>query len=124
MGLRQLFRQIDENHSGEITIDELEDMHQRSDFHAYFTSLGLQSEDAWSLFKLLDRDRNGRLSVDEFVSGCLQLKGPATAIQCAILENNHKMTRRMLQKVIAKLTFLTESVDTRSFQSDDRLTRG
>ena len=35
------------------------------------------SEDVWGLFLLLDADGNGAVDLDEFVNGCMQLRGPA-----------------------------------------------
>mmetsp|Transcript_43679 Transcript_43679/g.91209 ORF Transcript_43679/g.91209 Transcript_43679/m.91209 type:complete len:138 (-) Transcript_43679:5-418(-) len=47
---------------------------------AYFEVLGLDVWDAWSFFKLLDLDNGGEVEVEEFLMGCLRLRGPARAI--------------------------------------------
>ena len=46
----------------------------------YFESLGLDIWDAWSFFKLLDLDAGGEVEIDEFLMGCLRLRGAARAI--------------------------------------------
>lgn len=44
-------------------------------------SLGISTDDVWSLFLLIDADDNGVIDLDEFVSGCMQLHGPAKSLQ-------------------------------------------
>ena len=44
-------------------------------------SLGISTDDIWSLFVLIDADDNDIVDLDEFVSGCMQLHGPAKSLQ-------------------------------------------
>ena len=44
-------------------------------------SLGISTDDVWSLFLLLDADENGVIDLDEFVNGCMNLHGPAKSLQ-------------------------------------------
>jgi len=46
----------------------------------YFASIGLDVWDAWSFFKLLDLDEGGSVEADEFLMGCLRLRGQARAV--------------------------------------------
>lgn len=39
---------------------------------------------------LLDADKNGRIDLDEFVSGCMQLHGPAKSLQLAKMSMENK----------------------------------
>ena len=56
----------------------------------YFQTLGLDVWDAWSFFKLLDQDAGGSVEVEEFLMGCLRLRGHATAIDVVkILQDQH-----------------------------------
>ena len=41
--------------------------------------------DAWSFFKLLDLDSGGAVEIEEFLMGCLRLRGSARAIDIAKL---------------------------------------
>ena len=54
----------------------------------YFESLGLDIFDAWSFFKLLDLDAGGEVEIDEFLMGCLRLRGTARAIDAACPQAN------------------------------------
>ena len=45
----------------------------------YFESLGLDVDDAWGFFKLLDSDGGGSVEIEEFFLGCLRFRGQARA---------------------------------------------
>eukprot|EP00913_Durusdinium_trenchii_P001241 g1143.t1 len=51
----------------------------------YFESIDLDIWDAWSFFKLLDLDSGGAIEVEEFLMGCLRLRGNARAMDMAKL---------------------------------------
>ena len=44
-------------------------------------SLGISTDDVWTLFMLIDNDDSGMVDIEEFVSGCMQLRGPAKSLQ-------------------------------------------
>eukprot|EP00434_Breviolum_minutum_P040405 symbB.v1.2.035903.t1/scaffold4944.1/size47168/8 len=54
----------------------------------YFQTLGLDVWDAWSFFKLLDKDSGGAVEVEEFLMGCLRLRGQATAMDVGKIIND------------------------------------
>ena len=56
---------------------------------SFMESLGISTDDVWSLFLLIDADDNGVIDLDEFVSGCMQLHGPAKSLQVT-LENQKR----------------------------------
>jgi len=64
------------------------------DVKMQFALLGLHFTDGRNFFKLLDVDRNGSLAIDEFVMGCLRLKGGALLIDSNVLIQE---TKSMLQ---------------------------
>merc|ERR1712113_1094215 len=98
--IKKLFSDIDSDHSGVITIEEFEGYLKHDQSRAYLESLDIEPTDAWTLFKLLDSDEEGSLDIDEFVHGCLNLKGVAKAIHFAKLEHDNKVNLKMM------LTFL------------------
>lgn len=63
---------------------------------AYFISLKLNVSEAKHLFNLVDFDQSGEVTIQEFVEGCYQLQGEATAIDTKIMQ--------------CEVKFLTESV--------------
>ncbi|CAL1125696.1 unnamed protein product [Cladocopium goreaui] len=46
----------------------------------YFESLRLDIWDAWTFFKMVDDDGGGTIPMDEFLMGCLRLRGQARAV--------------------------------------------
>jgi len=73
--MRKLFKELDTDESGSLTILELEYNLDVPDVRAVFDSLQIDTSDAWALFKLLDTDEGNEIDVDEFVHGLMRLKG-------------------------------------------------
>eukprot|EP00434_Breviolum_minutum_P021627 symbB.v1.2.019088.t1/scaffold1547.1/size112433/9 len=79
--VRELFVRLGATSAtGSITFQMLEESINSDAVHEYFQSLGLDIWDAWTFFRLLDADGGGEVEVEEFLMGCLRLRGPATAI--------------------------------------------
>jgi hypothetical protein len=53
---------------------------------AFFNALELDISDVHTLFVLLDRDQTGNVNVDEFLVGCMRLKGQAKSLDLAKLQ--------------------------------------
>eukprot|EP00933_Yihiella_yeosuensis_P017296 TRINITY_DN14481_c1_g1_i1.p2 TRINITY_DN14481_c1_g1~~TRINITY_DN14481_c1_g1_i1.p2 ORF type:complete len:115 (+),score=21.24 TRINITY_DN14481_c1_g1_i1:637-981(+) len=51
------------------------------------------------LFNILDSDRDGLLSISEFVDGCMKLKGFARAVDVEKLCRDNKLSRVMLAEL-------------------------
>merc|ERR1719428_2832781 len=75
---------------GTLTLAEFEKHLQDDDVRAYFASLELEVSDAWTLFKLLDTEGLCEISIEDFVVGCLKLRGQARSIDLAIMMYEHK----------------------------------
>eukprot|EP00930_Biecheleria_cincta_P039029 TRINITY_DN26839_c0_g1_i1.p1 TRINITY_DN26839_c0_g1~~TRINITY_DN26839_c0_g1_i1.p1 ORF type:complete len:632 (+),score=107.81 TRINITY_DN26839_c0_g1_i1:54-1949(+) len=88
--IKKLFQEIDEDGSNEITIDELEQKLEEEAMKAFFDSINVDTQDAWLLFSLIDKDVSGSIDLEEFVTGCLSLKGSAKAIHIAKLSLENK----------------------------------
>lgn len=95
-----MFRRIDGDGSGHISLQEFEEHMSDKTVEAFFALLGLDTTDAWTLFKLMDADGSGVIDANEFVRGCLQLKGPARSLDLAKLTREFKM---MAEKVSASI---------------------
>eukprot|EP00812_Abedinium_dasypus_P010580 NODE_4190_length_701_cov_282.809598.p1 GENE.NODE_4190_length_701_cov_282.809598~~NODE_4190_length_701_cov_282.809598.p1 ORF type:complete len:147 (+),score=43.46 NODE_4190_length_701_cov_282.809598:98-538(+) len=64
---------------------------------AYFEALGLDAADAWTLFKLIDTEQNHQISIEEFIQGCMRLRGGAKGIDSArLVEDNRRLMKRLL----------------------------
>ena len=66
---------------------------------AFFATIDIETDDAWLLFSLIDNDKSGCIDLEEFVSGCLTLKGSAKAIQMAQLSYENKTVLTMVESL-------------------------
>lgn len=79
--VQALFEEMDESNDGSITFDEFEVHLNDERMKAFFKTIDIDFSDAWTLFKLLDADGEGSVEVQEFVDGCLSMRGSAKGIQ-------------------------------------------
>ncbi|OLP90571.1 hypothetical protein AK812_SmicGene27841 [Symbiodinium microadriaticum] len=77
---KAMFGHVDVEEEESITFDQLELLLSREDMQAYLSHLDITVESTGSMFKLLDTDGSGELSIEEFVDGLLRLKGQAKTI--------------------------------------------
>lgn len=78
--LRDLLEDIDAEGKGAITREELFEAFKDERVRHYFSVLDIDIADSNYLFDMLDLDGSGEVDMDEFVSGCLRLKGNAKSI--------------------------------------------
>jgi len=106
--IRSFFRQADTNSSGDISIDEFVELVKEPRALALFDHLDLDATDPHGLFDLLDSSRSGVLQEDDFVFGCLRLRGGAKKSSVANVQVKLDMLSRSLQE-IKDATLLTKS---------------
>ncbi|CAE7320757.1 pex6 [Symbiodinium pilosum] len=78
--IRDFFAAMDQDDSGDVTPEELAEMLKDPTLSAYFRVLGFEIDDAARFINLLDKDKDGSISVEEFLRGCLKYRGMATAV--------------------------------------------
>jgi len=124
--LKRLFRTFDSDGSCAITKDEFEKHMVDESVKSAFAVLDLEVADAMAFFEVLDTDGTQELDIDEFVMGCMYLKGVAKMVNVATLmrENKlmmsasmktaHRLEERVMQledAVQDLMQFLTKSLD-------------
>merc|ERR1712039_230624 len=95
--IRRLFAELDTSGDGSITLNEFEDHLSEERMQAFLHTIEIDTADAWTFFKLLDADGGGSVDIDEFVEGCLRLRGNAKSIHVAqmMYENKWIMDKLM-----------------------------
>jgi len=83
--LRAVFQDIDDDKSGMLSWSEFEKHMGDEKVKAYMAALDINVGKARALFKLLDTTERERVSLDEFVMGCLRLKGQAKTLDVGTL---------------------------------------
>jgi hypothetical protein len=106
--LRELFVTADEDQSGMISWEEFERKLDDESMVKYFKALELDVCEAKGLFTLLDVDNVGEILIEEFVSGCLRLRGGAKAIDLATLMYYNK---RMSSNMRAHCVYIEEMLE-------------
>ncbi|CAK9007187.1 unnamed protein product [Durusdinium trenchii] len=97
--LQKIFYEIDATGTNEVSIEDLEDAMTRGELSSFLESMGISTDDVWTLCILLDTDQSGTIDLEEFVSGCIQLHGPAKSMQLAKMSYENRVTRRALKQV-------------------------
>jgi len=95
--LRELFNMVDDDDSGVITIDELQQAIEDARVLHKFELLGISVRDADTFFHTLTAISHGEdLRIDEFVEGCLKLKGPASSLDVQYVRSQVEEHQRVL----------------------------
>mmetsp|Transcript_75283 Transcript_75283/g.243731 ORF Transcript_75283/g.243731 Transcript_75283/m.243731 type:complete len:424 (-) Transcript_75283:108-1379(-) len=100
--LRIIFQSFDADNNGEVTIQEFREHLNDDHLRAYLDSLGLDTSDVMMLFRLLDTDGGSALQLDEFVSGCMRLKGTAKGIDMAKLIYTQDVLAKRMDQFVSK----------------------
>jgi len=97
--LQQIFREIDRENDNEVNFEDVRNAMSSGELSSFMESLGISTDDVRTLFMLLDSEHKGLIDLDEFVSGCMQLHGPAKSMQMAKMSYENKLTRQALQSL-------------------------
>jgi len=98
--MHSMFCEVDTDASGDISWEEFESQLNNPRMKTYFKAVELAPEEAAILFKLIDIDESGFISPEEFVNGCVHLRGPAKAIDLAALLHENKRNKRDIDEKI------------------------
>lgn len=83
--IKDVFTKLDASGEGVIFMDEFVEILNTPTMSHFMTKLELESTDLLSLFKLIDVDDTGHVSLEDFMAGCQRLKGPAKSVDLALL---------------------------------------
>lgn len=106
--LQQLFVQLDTDGSGQLTLEELEDHIFSDEVMATFSMVNLEVSDAVSFFKILDVDESKSLEIEEFVVGCMRLRGSVNTVDFETLARENK---RMMKKYSQQVHLVASKVE-------------
>jgi len=88
LDVKGIFCELDEDNSGTINAKELLEQIKNPDVAAYFSKLGVDTDEVDKLFELMDEDGSGFITQEEFLWGCLRLKGWAKSLDLEILQRD------------------------------------
>jgi len=102
--IHTFFAEADKDKSGKLSWEEFKEHLEVPKVSAYFRALELDVSQAQTVFKLLDRDGGGEVSLDEFLAGCLRLKGQAKSLDLNVLIYEQRRMFSMLAQFIRLTT--------------------
>merc|ERR1712156_191345 len=93
--VRMFFSEADLDKSGRLSLDEFKTHLDDKRVCAYFHALGIDVSQAEQLFRLLDKDGSKMLNHNEFIAGCMRLRGHAKSLDVnLLLHEQRKLSRR------------------------------
>uniref|UniRef100_A0A7S1F886 EF-hand domain-containing protein n=1 Tax=Noctiluca scintillans TaxID=2966 RepID=A0A7S1F886_NOCSC len=118
--LTVMFQELQSGCEGDGVVLETEFVTQveREDVKMQFALLGVHFTDSLNFFKLLDVDRNGTLAIDEFVMGCLRLKGHGILIDIDVLARE---TQDLAKTLIIEHRRSTATLEKKVQEISDRM---
>lgn len=116
--VKNIFRKADTDRSGTISREEFTSHIKDPCVQAYFRQLGLdmEADRNWDgIFDLLDFNNDNEISIDEFVSGCLHVKGAARSLD---LERCTFCIKQVRQELCDLKACLSQNMITQFQRSD------
>jgi len=114
--LEELFRSMDPANAGHITYDAFERGLNDHLVQAYLHSMEITVDDALNLFELLDSDESNCIDLDEFVRGCLKLRGSSRSIDTHMVLFQSRWTMKKLASLTRAFNCLLEFMQHRGGQ--------
>jgi len=132
--LKDVFGTLDQNGNGTLTLEEFQILARDPQIVAYFEALDIDAMKAIGLFKLFDIDGSGELEIEEFIAGCIGIKGEAKAVDIeTIMYENQELdenfqyfatdTRRSFARIERVIKALCEHMATKFHLTDNAFLR-
>ncbi|CAJ1326905.1 unnamed protein product [Effrenium voratum] len=97
---QEMFLELDEDGSGQVTLDEFQNAFSIDNIRNKLTIMGLTEDTLLQLFMLLDTDGEGELDLEEFMGGMQALSGLATAKDMVILTKGMERIEKQVASVM------------------------
>mmetsp|Transcript_35940 Transcript_35940/g.71552 ORF Transcript_35940/g.71552 Transcript_35940/m.71552 type:complete len:162 (-) Transcript_35940:53-538(-) len=98
--VRNVFMETDADNNGQVTWKEFELALEHQEMKEVFRAVDMDPSEAKNLFKLLDVHHSGSISVNDFISGCNRLRGPAKSLDLMLMAREvHRMSDAYVRNV-------------------------
>eukprot|EP00930_Biecheleria_cincta_P015400 TRINITY_DN12870_c0_g3_i1.p1 TRINITY_DN12870_c0_g3~~TRINITY_DN12870_c0_g3_i1.p1 ORF type:complete len:569 (+),score=97.82 TRINITY_DN12870_c0_g3_i1:154-1860(+) len=98
--LRDFFSVIDDDGSGEISLEEFDEILKDPTLSAYFRVLGFDLDDAGRFLSIMDLDGSETIQLEEFIYGCQRFKGAAQGVDMAATLKECMQINRKLDRLV------------------------
>eukprot|EP00929_Paragymnodinium_shiwhaense_P012516 TRINITY_DN11978_c0_g5_i1.p1 TRINITY_DN11978_c0_g5~~TRINITY_DN11978_c0_g5_i1.p1 ORF type:complete len:650 (-),score=79.70 TRINITY_DN11978_c0_g5_i1:294-2243(-) len=93
---KAIFKSIDKDGSGKVQAHEMTPYLDTEPARALFAALDIDLHDVHGVFELLDEDGDACIDLEEFMWGCMQLRGGARALGIAQIQSQNRHLSRIL----------------------------
>lgn len=107
--LRCVFEEMDTNGDGQISYEAFTEKLGKPEFWGFLSSLGLEIADADTFFYMLSDHGRKTVTLDQFVAGCIRMRGPAQALD---LNDLRVKSERLLDRLSSFARKQTDFADT------------
>merc|ERR1719215_2571738 len=97
--MRRIFAELDTDDSGLIHFNELHAHLGHPEIGAYFSKLGVDFSEVEKLFHLLDEDGSRTIDREEFMYGCLRLRGAAKSLDVALIHSEIRFVIKCIREL-------------------------
>lgn len=108
--LSDIFQDFDAAYDGTCSYKQFEQRLSDERLQALLRSLDIEVRDALALFEMLDWEGNGAVSLEDFVSSCITLRGGAKAVHMEKMQRNYNKIETRLREIDGKLEPLQHQV--------------
>eukprot|EP00928_Gymnodinium_smaydae_P015824 TRINITY_DN15883_c0_g1_i1.p1 TRINITY_DN15883_c0_g1~~TRINITY_DN15883_c0_g1_i1.p1 ORF type:complete len:572 (-),score=144.68 TRINITY_DN15883_c0_g1_i1:145-1860(-) len=108
--LQTMFDRMDDTGDGVLMREQFADHLALEDMQALLRSLEIEVRDAMTLFELLDTDGSGKIDTEEFVTGCITLRGGAKAVHMEKVSNMNKIFNARFDILEKKVDSVSEKI--------------
>jgi len=101
--IHKVFTELDRDFDGKISLAEFEAAFADPNMVTYLSVLGLEVNDVKALYCLLDHDRSGSIDIEDFIVGCLRLRGEAKSLDLAMIQLQSDWLVDTVDSMVGKL---------------------
>jgi len=98
--LAELFKNMDTDHDDTLTLAEFEEALRHNEVRECFETMDLTVHDALHVFRMLDCNHTFGVNSDEFVEGCLRLKGNAKNVDLAMFMFESRLMLKQIHSIV------------------------
>eukprot|EP00929_Paragymnodinium_shiwhaense_P027874 TRINITY_DN16265_c0_g1_i1.p1 TRINITY_DN16265_c0_g1~~TRINITY_DN16265_c0_g1_i1.p1 ORF type:complete len:617 (-),score=154.75 TRINITY_DN16265_c0_g1_i1:195-2045(-) len=106
---RYVFSAADKNNTGMISYSDFEKALEHAYTKSFFKAIDIDMSEARSLFELLDSSGDGTVNAEEFMSGCLRVRGSAKSLDLLVLSREVQRMFDNHHDYLAKRTILRKT---------------
>ncbi|CAJ1352222.1 unnamed protein product [Effrenium voratum] len=115
--LQEIFEMADVDGSGTLKLEEVEAAIQKPEIYNKLKMIDFPVDDPGQIFALLDYDESGELTTEEFITGCIRMKGPAKSKDLLVaqvgvdsMRKQYALFEQEMEKFQAKVAMLDATI--------------